>query len=97
MHVTIPLGEMRPIIVAAVAETIAQIRDDESRLADRLAWTETEAARLLGLASHQLRDERLRGRIGASQIVGKRIRYTRADLLGYLAARRVEARLEVSP
>jgi hypothetical protein len=35
-----------------------------------------------------LRDERRRGRIHASQIVGRRIRYTREDLMNYLIARR---------
>jgi hypothetical protein len=43
------------------------------------------------MEQHQLRDERLRGRIGASQIVGRRWRYTRDDLLRYLQSRRVEA------
>jgi hypothetical protein len=42
----------------------------------------------LGLHVHQLRDERRRGRIQASQIVGRRIRYLRADLERYLAERR---------
>jgi hypothetical protein len=57
----------------------------------RRAWQpfiEEEAARLLGLELHVLRDERRRGRIATSQIVGRRIRYTQADLLNYLAARR---------
>src|SRR5262249_32972554 len=54
----------------------------------RLAYAEAEAARLIGLKYHQLRDERLRGCIQASQIVGRRIRYLRNDLLDYLTSRR---------
>ena len=50
-------------------------------LPDKLAFTEAEAARLLSLNTHQLRDERLRGRITASKIVGNRIAYRREDLL----------------
>lgn len=83
---------LRPIITATIAETLAVIRQAETDLGDRLAVDETEAARMLGLERHQLRDERGRGRIGCSQIVGRRIRYTREDLLAYLAASRTEAR-----
>jgi hypothetical protein len=82
-----------PIIKAVVAETLAQLEADRRLVPEngRLAFTEEEAARLLGLEPHQLRDERRRGRIGASSIVGRRIRYTRGDLLAYLRARRVNA------
>jgi hypothetical protein len=42
----------------------------------------------VSLLPHQLRDERYRGNIQASQVAGRRIRYTRKDLLDYLARRR---------
>src|SRR5438105_4997953 len=81
---------LRPIISAAVAEVLAQTATQAARIpADAICFTEEEAARLLRLEPHVLRDERLRGRIDASQIVGRRVRYTRADLLAYLQARRV--------
>ena len=92
MQLNIDPAELAPVIEAAVAETMARIRADEAALGDRLAFSEQEAARLLGLESHQLRDERLRGRIAASQIVGRRIRYRREDLIGYLSRHRTEAR-----
>ena len=71
---------------------MARLWDDEARLGDRLAFDEPTAARLLSLEPHQLRDERLRGRITASTIVGRRIRYLREDLLAYLGRNRTEAR-----
>ena len=80
---------LRPLLRELVAEALAQLQQHQAALGDRLAWSEPEAARLLGLNPHQLRDERRRGRIAASEIVGGRIRYTRADLLAYLAAGRV--------
>jgi hypothetical protein len=43
---------------------------------------------MIGLAPHRLRDERLRGRITASSIVGRRVRCLRQDLLDYRAAPR---------
>ena len=92
MQVMIDPAELAPIIAATVSEVMARIRDDEAALGDRLAFSEQESARLLGLEPHQLRDERLRGRIAASQIVGRRIRYRREDLIGYLSRHRTEAR-----
>ena len=83
---------LRPLIAAVVAETLAALDVDRAKLGDRLAYSEPEAARLLGLNTHQLRDERLRGRIAASAIVGKRIRYQRSDLLAYLSERRTAAK-----
>jgi hypothetical protein len=80
---------LRPVIVAVVRETLAALEADRARLGDRLAYSEAEAARLLGLNPHQLRDERLRGRVAASKIVGGRVAYTRADLERYLLERRV--------
>ncbi len=80
---------LRPMIAAVVAETLAQLRSEQEKVpTDRLAYSEKEAAEMLGLAVHQLRDERHRGRIEASQVVGRRVRYLRDDLLAYLAAGR---------
>jgi len=92
MQLILNPAELAPVIAATVQATLAQIQADEARIGDRLAIPEPEAARLLSLEPHQLRDERLRGRISASVIVGKRIRYSRADLLQYLADRRVTAK-----
>jgi hypothetical protein len=91
MQVMIDPAELAPIIAATVSATLAQIQADNAQLGDRLAIPEPEAARLLSMEPHQLRDERRRGRIAASVVVGKRIRYARQDLLEYMAKRRVEA------
>jgi hypothetical protein len=79
---------LKPLVAAVVREVLAQVREAEGQLPDKLCFSEAEAARLLGLNPWQLRDERRRGRITASAIVGNRIRYSRADLLKYLADRR---------
>jgi hypothetical protein len=88
LHLSVDPAALRPLVQAVVAEVVAALEKDRARIGDRLAYSEQEAARLLGLEPHVLRDERLRGRISASQVVGRRIRYTRDDLLAYLAARR---------
>ena len=79
---------LEPLIKKIVAETVVELEAGRAQLDDKLAYGEPEAARLLGLQSHQLRDARLAGKIQCSQITGRRIRYTREDLLQYLAANR---------
>jgi hypothetical protein len=90
LSLAIDPGPLAELVRRLVAEALAELRDQEQKLPDRLAYSEPEAARLIGLNAHQLRDERLRKRISASRIVGKRIRYTCSDLLNYLARNRVE-------
>jgi excisionase family DNA binding protein len=83
---------LRPLVRQIVAEVVAQLEHDRAQIPDGpLAYSEEEAARLLGLEPHVLRDERRRGKIGASRIVGRRVRYTREDLTGYLAGRRTSS------
>jgi hypothetical protein len=79
---------LRPLIRSIAAEVAAELQGAGAAVPEKLAISESEAARLLSLQPHQLRDERLRGRIAASKIVGRRIRYERAELLRYLAERR---------
>ena len=74
----------RPMVKSMMAEVLAQTEADRAKTSSKLAYSEEEAARLLGLEHHQLRDERGRGRITFSRIVGRRIRYTPEDLDGYL-------------
>jgi hypothetical protein len=80
---------LRPLIRAVVEETIAALEKDRADLDGRLAFGEHEAARLVSLKSHQLRDMRLRKEISAARGPGGRIMYTRQDLLHFLASRRV--------
>ena len=86
-------ADLEPIIVAAVAKTLAAIQEDQARIGERFAFSEPEAARLISMKPHQLRDERLRGRIGASGICKNGIRYTREDLWAYRARNRSEPRI----
>ncbi|HBI41571.1 MAG TPA: hypothetical protein DDY78_01780 [Planctomycetales bacterium] len=79
-----------PIIRQVVEQTIAVMEQDRAAIGDKLAYSEAEAARLLSLHVHQLRDERLRGRIKASVGPARKILYTRGDLMDYLQSRRWE-------
>lgn len=84
----LPPEVLTPLIREAVSEAVVQLEADRSAVGGKLAYGEGEAARLPSLNQHQLRDERLRGRITASVGPGQKILYSRNDLLGYLARRR---------
>lgn len=79
---------IRPLVQQIVAEVLGQVAADQAKLGGRLAYSEAEAAQLLSLHSHQLRDERRRGRIQASVGPGKKVLYSQGDLLAYLSSRR---------
>jgi hypothetical protein len=91
LSLSIDAEALRPLVRVAVEEALAAVEAARSNLPDKLAFGEAEAARLLSLHQHQLRDERLRGRIGASVGPGRKILYSREQLLAYLAARRWRA------
>jgi hypothetical protein len=81
--------ELRPVVKMVVEEVLRQAKSDQAKLdGNKLAFSEEEAARLLDIEPHVLRDERRRGKIKASQIVGRRIRYMQSDLLDYMLSRR---------
>jgi hypothetical protein len=86
LHLAIDPAGLEPLIRAVVSATIAALDADRSAIPDKLAFSEAEAARLLSLHPHQLRDERLAKRIKASLGPGRKVLYSRDDLLAYLAA-----------
>ena len=85
MNITLDHDDLRPLIQSIVDETLDHIDAAQSRLPiSQLAYTEAEAAGLIGVAPHSLRDARLRGEIKASRL-GKRILYQRSELLKFLS------------
>jgi hypothetical protein len=78
---------LRPIVQAVVTEALARLEMDRAKLTAKIAFTEAEAARLLSLRQHQLRDERRRGRVKCSHGPGKMILYQPAHLIEYLMSR----------
>jgi excisionase family DNA binding protein len=90
LHLQIDPQALRPLIEEVVNLVLARLESERAHLNGKLCYSEPEAAELLGLKEHQLRDERRRGRIRAASIVGRRIRYTREDLMSYLLGRQWE-------
>lgn len=80
-------ADLRPLVEFVVSIALDRLETDRRRLGDKLAFSEPEAAALLGVRPHVLRDARLRGEIPASR-VGRRIRYERDELLRYLRKQR---------
>ncbi len=74
---------LRPLVHLAVAEVIERMEADRAKLSGRLAFTEAEAAALLGVKPYVLRDCRRRGELHGAK-VGSKIVYTRTDLVEFL-------------
>lgn len=93
MDINLSPDDIRPLIEAVVTDVL--IRLNAARLADdgRMAYSEPEAAAMLGMNPHQLRYERLCGRLSGSVVAGKRVRYLKSDLLNYLMRRRVNEKV----
>lgn len=77
-------SELQPMVQSIVAEVLRELEKHRQVHDGRLAYSEAEAADLLGLNQWQLRDLRLAGKIAHARIVGNRIRYTLDDLKAYL-------------
>ncbi len=77
------LQELKPLLSAIVRETIEQAWAADAKLGDRLGYTEAEAAALLGVPKHVLRDARLRGEISARRVGAKYV-YGRQSLVAFL-------------
>lgn len=90
MKITLEHDDLRPLIQQVITETIEALGRAESKVPDgRLAYTESEAAKLLGIAPHALRDCRYRREVKAS-FAGKRILYEREELIKFLARNKAE-------
>jgi hypothetical protein len=87
MQITLDADDLRPLIQQVVAETLRELDTLGTPHSERLAYTEPEAAALLGVGRHVLRDCRLRGEVAGSKC-GKRVVYRRADLIGFLEENR---------
>ena len=85
MSMTIQFNQddLRPLVHLAVAEALDRMEEERAKLKGRLALTEPEAAVLLGVKPHVLRDCRRRGELQGAK-VGSKIVYTRPDLLDFL-------------
>jgi excisionase family DNA binding protein len=72
-----------------IAEVIREVLPVLSWPVGRIALTEEEAAQAAGVGRHNLRDLRLTGQIRATKL-GRRVLYTRADLLAALESAAVQ-------
>lgn len=83
MEVRFDESKLVPLIKQVVAEVLREMEHLKKTNTDRLVYSEVEAAGMLGLHRHQLRDIRRRGEISHTRIVGRRIGYTMSDLVAY--------------
>lgn len=91
VQLQVEIDSLRPLVRAVVAEVLAELGQIGGS-DGRLAYTEPEAAALLGLTSRQLGEQRRAGRLSYSRGPKGSILYSKGDLLEYLASRREECR-----
>lgn len=77
------IEDLRPVICAVVAEILEKTTPVDSRIKDRLAIPEREAAELLGVPQHVLRDARYRGELKGKRL-GKKVVYSPDELRRFL-------------
>lgn len=80
--------ELRPLIEQVVTETLNRFEAERAKLRGRLDYTEAEAAALMGVERHVLRDARLRGEIEGSR-VGKQTVYTPDEINRFFHNQRI--------
>jgi len=85
MHVSLSKEDLQPLVKEIVSELLLAPEGEHLALSPdgRLAYSEPEAATLLGLPAHRLRDARLRGEISARK-VGRAYRYARSELIRFI-------------
>ena len=83
MEIQFNNSDLRPLVEQVVAEAIAKLQEADARAGDRIAFKEADAAAMLSVGRHVLRDARLRGEVECSR-VGNRIVYSRDQLLKFL-------------
>jgi hypothetical protein len=88
MRIEFNQQELRPLVEIVVGEVLERTQSDQAGLDGRLSFTEAEAAALLGIPSHTLRDLRLAGYVTASKL-GRRVVYSREELLRLLEQKRM--------
>ena len=76
-------SDIREIANAIVTEMSLGQLGNGGDSSERLGYTEFEAAELIGVAKHVLRDARYRGEIFA-KLVGKKYIYSRESLIEFL-------------
>ena len=83
MRIQLDQQDIEPLVHLAVAEAMNRLEEERAKFSGRLAFTEPEAAALLGVKPYVLRDCRRRGELQAAK-VGSKIVYTRTDLVEFL-------------
>jgi hypothetical protein len=83
------VNDLRPLLRTFAQELLAEYLSRSSLPTTddgtvRMAFSEAEAAGMLGIAPHVLREQRRLGRIEYSKGPGRRILYTRAHIETYL-------------
>ena len=86
MDLKLTADDVRPIVDHILERVLVGVDVLRDPFKERLSLRESEAAEALGLATHQLRDARLRGLVTGKK-VGKSVLYSRKELERFLSSK----------
>ena len=87
MQVELKVDDVRPIVRACLVEILEREDGILSQLdRERIAYPEREAAALLGVAPHVVRDLRLKGQLHGKRF-GRGVLYEKQELIRFLRER----------
>lgn len=89
MKLEIDDSTLESLIERVVVTALARVEADQAKVDGRLAFTESEAAAVIGVRPHVLRDARRRGELQGVR-VGKRILIEREELNRFLVRQRLK-------
>ena len=86
------MDAIRPLLIEIIREAVADATPRPAAENELRVYTEAQAAELLQLKTHNLREARKAGKIAYTRTVGRRIAYSRQDVESFLQRERVEVR-----
>lgn len=79
--------DLRPLVTEILRQTLTECHHLTEGNEPRLAWSEADAAKLVGMQRWQLRDRRLEGQVLATK-VGRSWFYTKEELMKLFTEKR---------
>ena len=83
LNINVDDDVLEPLVTRITKQVLAQLEEDRMKLGGRIGFTLPEAAALIGVKPHVLRDARSRGEI-RGRLVGKKLVFSRDELLRFV-------------
>ena len=82
---------LAPLVARITKQVVEQLDETRAKFGGRLGYTLPEAAAMIGVKPHVLRDARARGEI-RGRLIGKRLIFSRDELIRFVNAEEEDSR-----